>query len=209
MREVSRSRLTWRRAGHEQAVARRVRDRRLDALLTMRLRFLCSRSVDRRGARRTVGMLWLDRKQRARPGALAIVGDRFRPRRRRGMKRTLRVEQRVTNIDAGLLRHVKVRRVILCDGCPDGVAEGGVRPFPRAAIGCDGAEGWVNVRAQICLTTLGELRDLARRRGDVRTRQERRLRQTGSVGHDSGEPARIGPSAGSACASRTASRSLR
>jgi hypothetical protein len=53
---------------------------------------------------------------------------------------------------------------------------------------CDtGEENWFGVGALIRVETCSELHDLARRRGDVRARQDQRFRHGGSFGREPGE----------------------
>ena len=73
-------------------------------------------------------------------------------------------------------------------GCPNRFGEGAVGAFPGPAICGDRAEGRVSIGARCGLAARRKLRDLARRCGDVRARQERCFSYGRRSSHEPGEP---------------------
>src|SRR6266851_4494203 len=122
-------------------------------LLRVRRTWIARRTV----GRRSVKLLRLDRKEGARPAALAII--------RRGgrcgggvVERRLRCGPDVGEIGAGFLRHLEIRCVVLRNRCLDGIRERVVGPIPGAVIGRDGAIHRIALEAWRGLAALTELR---------------------------------------------------
>src|SRR5262249_38824868 len=99
-----------------------------------------------------------------------------------------RVDAKVKESDAGVLRHVEVRRVAFCSRGHHCFREFEVGPFPRTAVHGHSTERRIALEPRMSFAAVGKLCDALRRNRNVPARQEhcrarlrRSDRQTGEA----------------------------